>query len=255
MPIPFTCPHCGAKTDVDERYAGQTGPCFQCGKTVTVPGTWTTYQPGPTSGGSGSAVVIVSVVVVAVIGLFVCGGLGAFLFMARSVRSPGPPPPVQFPSKMAPEAQRSFSEFSEEHTGAPGSDGFARVGRSPSSGDLAQVLRIELLKAKTAGRKPFVEVGAEWAQPCRDLHNALDDPRMREAFAGTHVIYLDVDGWGDRLGRAGFNAVGVPVFFRLDAEGRPTGDTISGDAWGENTPENMAPPLKAFFQAESETGR
>ncbi len=254
MPIPFTCPHCGAKTDVDERYAGQTGPCFQCGKTVTVPGTWTTYQPGPSSGGSGSAVVLVSVVVVAVIALFVCGGLGAFLFMARSVSAP-PTPTVQFGPNMMPPAQGPFSEFTEQHGGPPGSDGFARVGRSPSSGDLAQVLRIELLKAKTAGRKPFVEIGAEWAQPCRDLHNALDDPRMREAFAGTHVIYLDVDAWGDELGRAGFQAGGVPVFFRLDEEGRPTGETISGAAWGDNTPENMAPPLKEFFQGKSEAGR
>ena len=37
MPIKFTCPHCGATTDVADRYAGQTGPCASCGKTITVP--------------------------------------------------------------------------------------------------------------------------------------------------------------------------------------------------------------------------
>ncbi len=37
MPIPFTCPHCGATTNVADQYAGQTGPCAQCGKTVTIP--------------------------------------------------------------------------------------------------------------------------------------------------------------------------------------------------------------------------
>ena len=37
MPIQFQCPHCGLKTLVDERFAGQTGPCRQCGKAVTVP--------------------------------------------------------------------------------------------------------------------------------------------------------------------------------------------------------------------------
>jgi len=37
MTIPFTCPHCGARTEVDEHYAGSTGACFQCGKTITVP--------------------------------------------------------------------------------------------------------------------------------------------------------------------------------------------------------------------------
>ncbi|NQU24120.1 MAG: DUF4190 domain-containing protein [Candidatus Nealsonbacteria bacterium] len=37
MPIPFVCPHCGRRTDVPEEYAGQTGPCIECGRQVTVP--------------------------------------------------------------------------------------------------------------------------------------------------------------------------------------------------------------------------
>ena len=37
MPISFTCPHCGATTNVADEYAGQTGPCDSCGKTITVP--------------------------------------------------------------------------------------------------------------------------------------------------------------------------------------------------------------------------
>jgi uncharacterized membrane protein YhaH (DUF805 family) len=37
MPIPFTCPHCGRQTTVDDRYAGQSGPCAGCGGPVTVP--------------------------------------------------------------------------------------------------------------------------------------------------------------------------------------------------------------------------
>ncbi|MBX3412753.1 MAG: DUF1559 domain-containing protein [Pirellulales bacterium] len=58
MPIPFTCPHCGTRTQVDEKYAGQSGPCFQCGKTVQVPaasGSQTpsfdasAYSPTPTA--------------------------------------------------------------------------------------------------------------------------------------------------------------------------------------------------------------
>jgi type II secretory pathway pseudopilin PulG len=37
MPIRFTCPHCGNTTDVAEQYAGQSGPCARCNKTITVP--------------------------------------------------------------------------------------------------------------------------------------------------------------------------------------------------------------------------
>lgn len=37
MPIHFTCPHCGATTDVADVYAGQSGPCASCGKTISIP--------------------------------------------------------------------------------------------------------------------------------------------------------------------------------------------------------------------------
>ena len=37
MPIHFICPHCAAATDVDEKFAGQTGPCAHCGKPITIP--------------------------------------------------------------------------------------------------------------------------------------------------------------------------------------------------------------------------
>ena len=38
MPIQFTCPHCGTNTNVADQYVGQSGPCINCGKTVTIPG-------------------------------------------------------------------------------------------------------------------------------------------------------------------------------------------------------------------------
>lgn len=37
MPIPFKCPHCGSFTEVDDQFAGHTGPCATCGKEITVP--------------------------------------------------------------------------------------------------------------------------------------------------------------------------------------------------------------------------
>ena len=37
MPIPFTCPHCGAQTIVPDEYAGRTGPCAECGNPISIP--------------------------------------------------------------------------------------------------------------------------------------------------------------------------------------------------------------------------
>ena len=39
MPIQFTCPFCGAETNVADQYAGQSGPCAKCGQQITIPGT------------------------------------------------------------------------------------------------------------------------------------------------------------------------------------------------------------------------
>lgn len=81
MPIPFTCPHCGHQTIVDDRYAGQSGPCAQCGQTITIPtgaagGATATRSSGM---GTGAIIAIVAVVILAV--LLVCGGVLAALLL------------------------------------------------------------------------------------------------------------------------------------------------------------------------------
>jgi hypothetical protein len=74
--IEFTCPHCGSHTSVDDRFAGQSGPCRSCGATVTIPGTpfaapaqpFSSVPPPPR--GSGATPV-----------LLIALGCGAFAFL------------------------------------------------------------------------------------------------------------------------------------------------------------------------------
>src|SRR5581483_8218129 len=74
--IAFKCPQCGIETTVDERYAGQTGPCRQCGAAVTIPGTPTPFAVGPPPPrSSSSAPALVIVLACAVVGLLFCGGM------------------------------------------------------------------------------------------------------------------------------------------------------------------------------------
>jgi len=53
MTIEFTCPHCGKQTKVDEQYAGTSGPCAGCGKTIAIPGTTAAGPPPANPGGGG----------------------------------------------------------------------------------------------------------------------------------------------------------------------------------------------------------
>jgi prepilin-type processing-associated H-X9-DG protein len=85
MPIPFTCPHCGARKTLDDRYAGQTGPCAECGETVTVPGAPVTAPPP--SRGAGILVAVFGAGAV----LLVCGGVLAALLIPAMHSRPGGP--------------------------------------------------------------------------------------------------------------------------------------------------------------------
>jgi thiol-disulfide isomerase/thioredoxin len=117
----------------------------------------------------------------------------------------------------------------------------------PGSGVLETLLRREVVLAAQLGKVPFVQMTAEWCGPCKKLRASLDDPLMRDAFAGTYLIQVDVDAWKAQLKAAGFDHPAIPVFFAVDELARPTGALIDGGAWGEDIPPNMAPPLKGFF--------
>ncbi|MCH2398750.1 MAG: hypothetical protein MK364_06560, partial [Pirellulales bacterium] len=86
MMIHFTCPHCRNSSDIDEKYAGQTGPCRSCGETITIPGPVsgsvapTSSAPLATRSGLGIGLIIVSVV--GVVGLCIVGALAAILLPA-----------------------------------------------------------------------------------------------------------------------------------------------------------------------------
>jgi thiol-disulfide isomerase/thioredoxin len=120
----------------------------------------------------------------------------------------------------------------------------------PDGGSLVSQLAKGAREASDLGLLPVAEFGATWCPACVAIQQALaaGEPLMVDAFRGVYVIRIDVDLWPkSEIAAAGFDVPVIPKFFKLDSEGRPTGDVIDGGAWGENIPENMAPPLKEFF--------
>jgi type II secretory pathway pseudopilin PulG len=88
MPIAYSCPHCGKQFSVAEQYAGQTGPCAGCGKTITIPlaapaaGYAFAPPPGTSGGGTGVAAVVIGIVVLLLACPCVLGVLVALLLPA-----------------------------------------------------------------------------------------------------------------------------------------------------------------------------
>ncbi len=118
-------------------------------------------------------------------------------------------------------------------------------------GDLDDQLATHCAASKAADLDPFVELTAIWCAPCQVLRKSLKTPAMQDAFAGTYIISVDVDLFGRELEENGLQAYGVPAIFALGPDCLPTGAMITGGAWAEDTPEAMAPPLKAFFRGEA----
>lgn len=130
-------------------------------------------------------------------------------------------------------------------------NGFTVVGAKPSEGELRTVLKRHIDKAKAAHQKPYVELSATWCPPCQAIRQSLHDPRMEAAFRDSYIVQLDLDEWGAKLDQSGFPSNAIPVFYELRDDATASGRSIDGGAWGDNIPENMAPPLAAFFHPKS----
>lgn len=132
--------------------------------------------------------------------------------------------------------------------------GFTIVRLRPNDGDLAAMLAKEAQKAAALGQMPVVEFDATWCPPCQAIDAAIkaEDELMLNAYAGTYIIKLDVDEWGWNNGKVEFFQFDfIPVYFKLDDAGKPTGEQIDGGAWNEDIPKNIAPVMDKFFHKDS----
>ena len=116
-----------------------------------------------------------------------------------------------------------------------------------TDGDLASLLLDHAQAAANLGLVPVLEFDATWCAPCQAVSASIEEenPLMMKALKGVYLIRADADDWGWENENLSFEA--IPVYFKLDADGRPTGDQIDGSAWGKDIPENFAPVLDEFF--------
>ena len=154
-----------------------------------------------------------------------------------------PSPGTTDSGENAAEPQVIYELFDE----SPAPDKFTVVRVGKSKEKLPDILRAEAQKAFDMGRAPFVEFYAVWCLHCSAIHESLGDERMIDAFTGTYIVKLDLDYWKEKLSGTGLYVRGIPAFYEIDANGKPTGRMITGAAWGEDIPENIAPPMKEFF--------
>lgn len=123
---------------------------------------------------------------------------------------------------------------------------------SLSGASLKELIVGKLQDAKTENLKAFIQITAEWCTPCKKLRASMNHKLMQSAFSGAFIIRIDADEWEKELPSIGINVQAVPVFFEVGNDGKVTSYTINGGAWGEDIPENMAPPLAEYFRGNGE---
>jgi len=159
-----------------------------------------------------------------------------------------PPKPTQTPESIVAPPTKPTSQPSDDQILTK--TGFTVVRLHPEDDDLQTMLATEAQKAAALGQMPVVEFDATWCPPCRAIEAALNSENelMLKAYEGTYIIKLDVDEWEWDDGRVqNFVFDFIPVYFKLDAEGKQTGKVIDGGAWGEDIPKNIAPVMDEFF--------
>ncbi len=141
--------------------------------------------------------------------------------------------------------------ITESPTPSPTSLPYTMVEIEESDEKLGSILLRECQNAQRIGQAPYIQIVADWCPSCRALKRSMKDERMIAAYRGTYILLADIDIWRNQLPKVGLYVTGVPSIYELDYEGKPTGRFITGAAWGENTPENMAPPLDEFFHTDN----
>ncbi len=118
------------------------------------------------------------------------------------------------------------------------------------SGGLQAALAAELPAARAGDRVPFLLLTSPSCPHCTELMSAMDHPAMQDAIRGTTLIRLDIERtspWIEDPALSGPGRKRVPSVHVIEDDGS-LGPLLTGDAWGDDTPESMAPVLGLFVR-------
>ncbi len=143
-----------------------------------------------------------------------------------------PPPPLREPAPAGSAAPANKPEW---------------VPIPPDASDGAELVRAELTRAESDGRKLVVYVGASWCEPCQHFHQAVERGELDAELAGVRILDFDHDRHGDLLERAGCTSKMLPLFARPAADGRCGPARTEGGIKGPRAVEHILPRLREIL--------
>lgn len=148
--------------------------------------------------------------------------------------APTPKPEVEaqpVAQAAAPKPEATADESQTEPATAP----LSVVDVKPSAGPLKQQLKLHAKRGAKAGQRVVLEMGAPWCPPCKRAKALLAEDAFKAELDNVIVLRADSDVWGEDLDALGFDAPVIPVYYRLDEDGTPSGESVRGDRWKSRT--------------------
>ncbi len=149
---------------------------------------------------------------------------------------------------------RASRSPSEESPRGPSTE--ARVPEGPRvrfepapEGEVRQLVRAFVARARAEGREPIVYVGASWCEPCRYFHAAAERGDLDGSLPALALLEFDRDRDGDRLDAAGYGSRMIPLFVSPEPDGAPSARRIEGSIHGPDSPQEIVPRLLAILPA------
>jgi len=119
---------------------------------------------------------------------------------------------------------------------------------TPPAGEVAPIIKGELVRAQRQGRRALVYVGASWCEPCRSFHDAVKAGLLDQQFGELRLVEFDLDRDAPRLAEAGYAPKLIPLLALPDAEGRATGRQTEGSVKGNGAVADLVPRLAALLK-------
>jgi thiol-disulfide isomerase/thioredoxin len=168
-------------------------------------------------------------------------GLAAALALTSlgACKEKAPPPDAGSDEKVAPPALPPETEAP-----APG----PKFVHAPTSGPVADIVLRELAAAGAEDRELLVYVGADWCEPCKRFHAAVEAGELDEAFPKLTLVEFDAGNDRDRLIEAGYGSRLVPLFAAPGPDGTDSGRRFEGSVKGPAAIENIVPRLEKLLE-------